>query len=117
MGENGAGKSTLMKILMGIYTKDSGSIKIGGKEIVNKNPKEALERGISMIHQELNPVLDIPVYENVYMGREIRNAAGIVDKKKEQKETQQLLDSLNIDISATELMRNLSVAQRLMGIR
>lgn len=111
MGENGAGKSTLMKILMGIYTKDSGSIKIGGKEIVNKNPKEALERGISMIHQELNPVLDIPVYENVYMGREIRNAAGIVDKKKEQKETQQLLDSLNIDISATELMRNLSVAQ------
>lgn len=111
MGENGAGKSTLMKILMGIYTKDGGTIRINGKEIVNKNPKEALEKGISMIHQELNPVLDISVYENVYMGREIRNSIGLVDKKKEQKETQMLLDSLQIEISAAAMMRNLSVAQ------
>lgn len=111
MGENGAGKSTLMKILMGIYTKDAGTIKLNGENIVNKNPKEALEKGISMIHQELNPVLDMTVYENIYMGRELRNSMRLVDKKKELEMTQKLLDSLKIAIPASAMMRELSVAQ------
>ena len=110
-GENGAGKSTLMKILMGIYTADAGTVLIDGKKEIIRGPKSAMEHGISMIHQELNPVLDMQVYENVYMGRELKRGPGLVDKKREQKETQKLLESLGIPISATRMMRELSVAQ------
>ena len=64
MGENGAGKSTLMKILMGIYTKDpGGEILFDGKPYEVSNPKEAMDKGVAMIHQELNPILDMTVYE------------------------------------------------------
>ena len=111
MGENGAGKSTLMKILMGIYTADAGSILLDGQPVQVKEPKDAMERGISMIHQELNPVLDLQVYENVYMGRELRKISGIVDKKRMIREAQELLDTLGIPISALSMMRELSVAQ------
>lgn len=111
MGENGAGKSTLMKILMGIYSADAGTVLINGKQENIKGPKSAMEHGISMIHQELNPVLDMQVFENVYMGRELKNGPGLVDKKKEQRETQKLLESLKIPILATQMMRELSVAQ------
>lgn len=111
MGENGAGKSTLMKILMGIYSADAGTVLINGKRENIKGPKSAMEHGISMIHQELNPVLDMQVFENVYMGRELKNGPGLVDKKKEQRETQKLLESLKIPILATQMMRELSVAQ------
>lgn len=99
MGENGAGKSTLMKILMGIYTADAGSILLDGQPVQVKEPKDAMERGISMIHQELNPVLDLQVYENVYMGRELQKVSGIVDKKGMIQEAQELLDKLGIPIS------------------
>ena len=71
MGENGAGKSTLMKILMGIYKADQGSIFLEGKETVIHGPKDAMSKGISMIHQELNTVLDMEVAENVFVGREL----------------------------------------------
>ena len=73
MGENGAGKSTLMKILMGIYTKDNGGeIIFNGQPYHVSNPKEAMDHGVAMIHQELNPILDMSVYENIFVGREIR---------------------------------------------
>jgi len=111
MGENGAGKSTLMKILMGIYTADAGFMQMNGQPLLNKGPKNAMENGISMIHQELNPVLDMQVFENVYMGREIKKGFGIVEKKKMIKETTRLLTTLGINISATQMMRDLSVAQ------
>lgn len=111
MGENGAGKSTLMKILMGIYTADAGSILLEGEPVQVKDPRDAMERGISMIHQELNPVLDLQVYENIYMGRELKKGPGIADKKRMIREAQELLDSLGIPISALCMMRELSVAQ------
>ena len=79
MGENGAGKSTLMKILMGIYTKDSGEVIFDGKPYEVANPKEAMDTGVAMIHQELNPILDMAVYENIFVGREITKN-GLVDK-------------------------------------
>lgn len=111
MGENGAGKSTLMKVLMGIYSADSGTIKMNGNVIVNKNPRDALEHGISMIHQELNPVLDQPVYENVYLGRELKTRMGTVDKKGMIEETNRLLESMGLDLHAEQYMRDLSTAQ------
>ena len=69
MGENGAGKSTLMKCLFGIYEKDSGEILFEGKPINFKSSKEALENGVSMVHQELNQVLQRNVLDNIWLGR------------------------------------------------
>ena len=111
MGENGAGKSTLMKILMGIYTADAGEILLNDQNIAFKNPREAMDHGISMIHQELNSLYDMPVYENIFIGREKRTALGLVDKKGMIQETQTLLRSMNIDLNPMTHMRDLSVAQ------
>ena len=111
VGENGAGKSTMMKILMGIYTADSGEIQINGTKVTHQNPKEAMNQGIAMIHQELNPVLDMQVYENIFMGREFRTKLGLVDKKRMKQETKRLFDMINIDIPPLAFMRDLSVAQ------
>ncbi len=111
MGENGAGKSTLMKILMGIYTMDEGgSITFNGKPYAVHNPKEAMDTGIAMIHQELNPILDMPVYENIFVGREIRKH-GIVDKKAEIEEAKRLIAECGLHVSPTETLRHLTVAQ------
>ena len=71
MGENGAGKSTLVKILTGIYQKDEGEIFLEGEKITFTNPKEAEEKGISMIHQELNIIPQLSVMENMFLGKEI----------------------------------------------
>ena len=110
VGENGAGKSTLMKILIGLYHADSGEIIFDGKPYRAHKPKEAMEAGISMIYQELNPILDMPVYENIFLGREIRKH-GLVDKAAEQREAQKLLDNLDVHVSAQKTLRELSVAQ------
>lgn len=111
MGENGAGKSTLMKILMGIYQPDTGTITIDGETLSVANPREALDHGVAMIHQELNPVLDLPVYENIFLGRELRNPLGFYDARRMRAETTELLDRLGIVIASDRIMRTLSVAQ------
>jgi ABC-type sugar transport system ATPase subunit len=115
VGENGAGKSTLMKIIMGIYSQDSGEILVDGKNVHIRNPKEAIAYGISMIHQELNPIKDMEVAENVFVGREIRkwNLGGLslVDLKEQRRITDELFSNLGISINPKSLMRNLSVAQ------
>lgn len=72
VGENGAGKSTLMKILLGIYAKDSGEIRLDGKSVEFKKPLDALENAISMIHQEISLVPTLDVAENIWLGREER---------------------------------------------
>ena len=96
MGENGAGKSTLMKILMGIYTKDpGGEIFFDGKPYHASNPKEAMDMGVAMIHQELNPILDMAVYENIFVGRELRKN-GLVDKKAEIEEAEKLIEECGV---------------------
>lgn len=110
MGENGAGKSTLMKILMGIYTADAGEVILDGQPLVARNPRDAMDKGVAMIHQELNPILDMQVFENIYIGRE-RKKGLLVDKSRMVDETTKLLRELGIDISATAYMRELSVAQ------
>jgi len=113
MGENGAGKSTLMKILMGIYKVDAGMICMSGQEVAMHGPKDAMTKGIAMIHQELNTILDMEVAENVFMGRELlqNKTLRLVDKNKMRAETQRYFDELEIDINPKANMRTLSVAQ------
>ena len=111
MGENGAGKSTLMKILMGIYTMDDGGeILFDGKPYHVSNPKEAMDTGVAMIHQELNPILDMSVYENIFVGREIKKN-GLVDKKAEIEASKKLIEECGLHVSPMETLRNLTVAQ------
>ena len=81
MGENGAGKSTMMKCLFGIYAKDEGQILLDGKPVDFKSPKEALESGVAMVHQELNQCLDRTVIDNLFLGRYPTNF-GVVDEVK-----------------------------------
>src|SRR3989442_8404636 len=78
VGENGAGKSTLMKIVAGVYRADSGSIRLRGVPVLNESPRQALERGISMIHQELNLAPNLSVAENVFLGR-APTRGGLID--------------------------------------
>ena len=115
MGENGAGKSTLMKILFGIYTRDSGTITLDGKEIQFNNALDALEHGVSMIHQELAPILHRSVAENIWLGREpVKGPLKLVDHEKMWADTGELLKSLDLDIAPKKLMSELTVAQMQM---
>ncbi len=111
VGENGAGKSTLMKILLGMYPMDSGTITFAGKEYKPQNPNDALSNGISMIHQELCLIPTMTVSENIWIGREKKfKTLGIINVKKRNKETKKLMDKLNIHIDPNALVSTLSVA-------
>ncbi|MCG8569193.1 MAG: sugar ABC transporter ATP-binding protein [Spirochaetes bacterium] len=114
MGENGAGKSTLMKVLIGIHQPNDGKILFKDEEIQIKNTNFALKKGISMIHQELNPVPHMTVAENLFLGREPLNKIGLVDIKKMNKEAKTLLEELKLNIDPTEKMVNLSIANMQM---
>src|ERR1700757_3923165 len=87
MGENGAGKSTLMKCLIGIYSPDSGTIELNGKDVKIVNTHHALSMGISMIHQELSPIPHMTVAENIFLGREPLTWYGLVDMKELNRRT------------------------------
>ena len=113
MGENGAGKSTLMKILTGIYSKDSGEIKYMGQEVCFKGPAESEEAGISIVHQELNMMNDLTVAQNLFIGREEMNGFLIDDKKMNEK-ARELFKVLKIDINPAEKIGNLTVGKQQM---
>ncbi|MEB8154942.1 galactose/methyl galactoside ABC transporter ATP-binding protein MglA [Escherichia coli] len=113
MGENGAGKSTLLKCLFGIYQKDSGTILFQGKEIDFHSAKEALENGISMVHQELNLVLQRSVMDNMWLGR-YPTKGMFVDQDKMYRETKAIFDELDIDIDPRARVGTLSVSQMQM---
>src|SRR6202051_682960 len=110
MGENGAGKSTLMKCLIGIYAPDSGTITFKGERLNITNTHYALSKGISMIHQELSPIPQMTVAENIYLGREPTTWSGLVDMRKMNRMTRELLDRLHINIKPTAKMKELSIA-------
>lgn len=114
MGENGAGKSTLMKILTGVYTRDAGTVIVDGKEVCYKNPQEAERAGIVFIHQELNVLFDLTVEENMFLGKEIKGAFGICDKKAMRREVKKVLDKLGVSIDPAQRMSELSVGQQQM---
>lgn len=113
MGENGAGKSTLMKILTGIYSKDSGEIQYMGQEVCFKGPAESEEAGISIVHQELNMMNDLTVAQNLFIGREEMNGFLIDDKKMNEK-ARELFKILKIDINPAEKIGNLTVGKQQM---
>ena len=113
MGENGAGKSTLMKVLTGIYKKDSGTITYKGKEVEFHNTREAQDNGVVIVHQELNMVGDLTVAQNIFIGREPRQGFRIDDKKMIE-DSKALFDKLRIDIDPTEKMSELTVGKQQM---
>jgi inositol transport system ATP-binding protein len=110
MGENGAGKSTLMKCLIGIYTPDSGTITFRGERLHITNTHYALSKGISMIHQELSPIPQMTVAENIYLGREPVAWNGLVDMQKMNRMATELLDRLHIKVKPSAKMCDLSIA-------
>src|SRR5262245_51873565 len=95
IGENGAGKSKLMKIFSGVYTQYEGDIVLNGQVARFANTKDAEAAGIAIIHQELNLVPYLSIAENIFLGSELTNAWGILDKKKMQEQTKKLLARLN----------------------
>lgn len=113
MGENGAGKSTLMKCLFGIYRPDSGEIFVSGQPVRFSGPKEAMEGGVSMVHQELNQVLQRSVMENLWLGR-FPKRFGFVDHRTMLANTKEVLADLGIDVNPRTIIGKLSVSQKQM---
>ena len=115
MGENGAGKSTLIKILSGVYTPTEGQILLEGKEIVFKGPRDALDLGISVIHQELSIAKDLSVAENIFLGEEEKKGLFLDNHKMENRATE-LLRYMKVDrsIRATDIAGDLTAAQQQM---
>jgi methyl-galactoside transport system ATP-binding protein len=113
MGENGAGKSTLMKCLFGIYKEDAGSFILDGKPINFTDPKHALENGVSMVHQELNQVVQRSISDNIWLGRYPTKCL-FIDEKKMRVKTLELFNQINIHLDPDTPLSRLSVSQRQM---
>ncbi len=113
MGENGAGKSTLMKILTGIYSRDTGEIRVKGQAVEFHNPKEAEKAGIAVIHQELNILPDLTVAENLFLGNEKTfGKSGILKTKEMNREAKDILLNLGLDVDVKTPARDLSVGKQ-----
>ncbi len=114
LGENGAGKSTLIKIMSGAYIKTSGKILINGKEVDIDKPTDGFKHGIGVIYQEFNLNPYMPIYENIFLGKEYVKKMGILDRKKAMKETKKICKKVGLNIPVTTLIKDLSVAQKQM---
>lgn len=114
VGENGAGKSTLIKIISGVYTPTEGSVILDGKEMHFTSPGQAIDKGIAVIHQELSIAKDLTVAQNVYLNREPKQKNGLLDKAKMNRDTQDILDFMKVNLRATMLAGELNAAQQQM---
>ena len=110
VGENGAGKSTLIKIINGMYTADEGELYVFGKKVTMHSPRHMKELGIATIHQELNPVPDLTIAENIFLGRLPTRGPGIVAKKRMVEEAQKLVNDLGFSYDVKRVMRSLTVS-------
>jgi ribose transport system ATP-binding protein len=113
-GENGAGKSTLMKILGGMHQPDAGEILIGGQVVKIHGVNDSMRHGIAFIHQELNVLGNLDVAANVFLGREPKNALGLIDSKKIHADTMPFLQRLGLNVSSRTRLDKLSIAQQQM---
>ena len=114
MGENGAGKSTLMKVLTGIHDANEGTIHYNGKQVAYSKPKEAMEDGIVIVHQELNMMNHLTVAQNIFIGREEFRHNLLIDDGASIKKAKKLFDLLKLDINPTEKVGNLTVGKQQM---
>ena len=112
IGENGAGKSTLMKIVSGVYTEYDGDVILNGEKVNFKNPKEASERGVIIIHQELNLIPYLSITENLFLGNELITRLGLLDTPKMHKKAKELLGRLHLDINPDTPLNQLRVGQQ-----
>jgi ribose transport system ATP-binding protein len=112
IGENGAGKSTLMKILSGVYDEYDGRIIFKGQPVHFKNPREAQQAGIAIIHQELNLIPYLSITENLFLGRELKNSWGMLDKKAMRQKADELLQKLKLLVNPDTLITDLKVGQQ-----
>ena len=110
LGENGAGKSTLMNILGGVLPADRGTIELDGKSVTFANPAQSLNAGIAFIHQELNLINDLPVYENMFIGREIKKKSGFLDHAAMYQKTKELFDKMEIDVDPGAMVSTLDAS-------
>jgi len=111
-GENGAGKSTLMKIASGQVRQDAGEVLVEGTSLRRADPREAHALGVAIVPQELAPILDMTVYENLFVGRELRNRAGLLDRRRMAARARERLAVFEVDIDPRAPMRRLTVALR-----
>ncbi|MFZ1412346.1 MAG: sugar ABC transporter ATP-binding protein [Micropruina sp.] len=114
MGENGAGKSTLMKCLIGMYVPDAGTLEVGGETVSIPDTRTGLKLGISMIHQELSPVPEMSVAENIFLGREPVNRFGLISRATMNAACRELFTKWEINLNPARLMKNLSIAETQM---
>lgn len=114
IGENGAGKSTLMKILGGIYSADTGTIYMNGEKVEINNVDDARKHGVSFIHQEISVEPYMTIAENIFLGREPKTAAGLVDFGKMNAEAKRVLEILKLDLKPGMIVGRLSIAQQQM---
>lgn len=112
LGENGAGKTTLMNVLGGVIPRDAGKICLHGKEVEIASPLDARQAGIAFIHQELNVVNDLAVYENMFLGNELKTKYGRLDVKRMCNETQSVFERMNVKINPRALMRELDTSYK-----
>ena len=112
LGENGAGKSTLMNILGGVLQPDRGTITLDGKTVSFHSPVQSLDAGIAFIHQELNLINDLPVYENMFIGREIKKLGSIIDHKEELRQTRELFSRMEIEIDPAAQVASLDASYK-----
>lgn len=112
LGENGAGKSTLMNILGGVIPKDAGTILLDGEEVEFVNPAQSQEAGISFIHQELNLVNDLPIYQNMFLGREIKGRFGRLKLDQMIKETEKIFEEMQVDLDPRTMVRELDASYK-----
>ena len=114
MGENGAGKSTLMKCLFGIYKMDEGEVYLDGEKMNIINPDDALHKGLAMVHQELQPIPERSIAENMYCGRFPTRNYGplkVIDHKKMNEEAQKWLRDVKMDFDPKAKLGTLSISQ------
>jgi len=112
LGENGAGKSTLMNILGGVHQLDEGMITVDGNQVQFSTPAQSQETGIAFIHQELNLINDLPIYENMFLGRELKTKRGRLDLERMIRETEEVFKQMNVNLHAKTMVRDLDASYK-----